>query len=101
MAKKSSVENNKKRERMCKSFSSAKQSLKERFMDRTISVQERFALAVKMSEKPRNSSRVRVRNRCALTGRPRGCYRLFGLSRNAFRLLALRGEIPGVVKDSW
>jgi small subunit ribosomal protein S14 len=64
-------------------------------------MEERFAAQLKLAELPRNSSPGRVRNRCALTGRPRGVYRKFGLGRNKLRELAMRGEVPGVIKASW
>ena len=69
--------------------------------DRDAATEDRFAAQLKLSELPRNSSVTRVRNRCALTGRPRGVYSKFGLGRNKLRDLALKGEIPGVIKASW
>ena len=69
--------------------------------NRDASAEERFAARLKLSKLPRNSSKSRIRNRCALTGRPRGFYRKFGLSRIALRELASDGKLPGVVKSSW
>ena len=69
--------------------------------DKNISTEERFEARLKLAQLPRNSSKNRIRNRCLLTGRPRGVYRKFGLSRIAFRELASDGKLPGVVKSSW
>ena len=101
MAKKSLVERNKKRMRMVKQFALRRSSLKEVACDEHRSPEERFAARMKLAELPRNSSATRVRLRCALTGRPRGNYRKFGLSRIALRELASSGQIPGMVKSSW
>ena len=101
MAKTSVVWRNKKRERMAKSLSNRRAKLKAIIMDRETSQEERFAAVLKLAQVPRNSSRVRVRNRCALTGRPRAYYRKFGLCRVELRDLANKGMIPGVTKSSW
>jgi small subunit ribosomal protein S14 len=76
-------------------------SLKKAIMNKETKFEERIAMVHKLAEMPRNSSRVRVRNRCALTGRPRGFYRKFGMSRIALRELASAGFLPGVIKASW
>ncbi len=101
MAKTSSVERNKKREKMAKKFAARRARLKTTIMDREITPEERFEAALKLAELPRNSSKTRVRLRCELTGRPRGNYRKFKLSRNMLRDLANKGQIPGMVKSSW
>ncbi len=101
MAKKSLVERNKKRMRMAKQFSLRRESLKEVAKDPQRTAEERFAARMKLAQLPRNSSATRIRLRCALTGRPRGNYRKFGLSRIAVRELASSGQIPGMVKSSW
>jgi small subunit ribosomal protein S14 len=101
MAKTSAIEKNKKRERMAKKFASRRNRLKETASDRSLPPEERFAARLKLAEMPRNSSPVRIRNRCQLTGRPRGNYRKFKLSRIALRDLASNGLIPGMVKSSW
>lgn len=101
MAKKSSVAKNKKRIRMVEQYKEKRQELKSIWLDPKNSDEEREAAQRKLNSMPRNSSPVRVRNRCALTGRPRGYYRKFGLSRIAVRDCALRGDLPGVIKASW
>jgi small subunit ribosomal protein S14 len=69
--------------------------------DRSLPMEDRLMAVRKLSEMPRNSAKVRIRNRCALTGRSRGVYRKFGLSRIKLRELASAGQLPGVVKSSW
>ncbi len=101
MAKLSSIEKNNRRTRMAKRFGPKRARLKALAGDRNLPPEERFAAALKLAEMPRNSSRVRIRNRCALSGRPRGNYRKFKLSRIALRDLASKGQIPGMVKSSW
>jgi small subunit ribosomal protein S14 len=101
MAKKSLVERNKKRMRMAEQYAARRAALKSVADDETRSAEERFAARIKLAELPRNSSRTRIRLRCSLTGRPRGNYRKFGLSRIALRELASAGQIPGIVKSSW
>ncbi|MEK0085732.1 30S ribosomal protein S14 [Benzoatithermus flavus] len=101
MAKKSAVEKNNRRRRMVDRFAAKRAALKAIIMDRDRDPEERFEATLKLAELPRNGSKVRVRNRCILTGRPRGYYRKFGLSRIALRELASEGQIPGVVKASW
>lgn len=101
MAKTSSIKRNDKRVRMVKSHAKKRAALKEITRNRELPVEERFAATVKLAEMPRNSSRTRIHNRCALTGRPRGYYRKFKLCRIKLRELASQGQIPGCVKSSW
>ncbi len=101
MAKKSSIEKNNRRARMAKQYEGKRQRLKDVARDRSLPPEERFQAFLKLAELPRNASKVRVRNRCALTGRPRAYYRKFALSRIALRDLASVGQVPGVVKASW
>ena len=101
MAKASSVQKNKRRERMSKRYNPKRSKLKTIIMDKNVGMEERFAAQLKLAEMPRNSARVRVRNRCELSGRPRGFYRKFKLSRIAIRDLAAIGLIPGMIKASW
>lgn len=101
MAKTSSVERNKKRARMAKKWSGRRERLKAVAADDNRPMEERFLARLKLAEVPRNASPVRQRNRCELTGRPRGTYRKFKLSRIALRELASTGQIPGMVKASW
>ena len=101
MAKTSAIERNKKRMRMAKRYSARRQRLKDIANDKDLPMEERFAARLKLAEMPRNSSPVRVRNRCLLSGRPRGTYRKFKMSRIALRDLASTGQIPGMVKSSW
>ena len=101
MAKKSAVEKNEHRRKMVDRLAAKRKALKAVVMDRARDPEERFEATLKLAELPRNSAKVRIRNRCALTGRPRAYYRKFGLSRIALRDLASEGQIPGVVKSSW
>jgi small subunit ribosomal protein S14 len=101
MAKKSAIEKNSRREKLAKSIAGKRTRLKAIAIDRDAPPEERFAAQLKLAQLPRNSSRTRVRNRCMLTGRPRGYYRKFKLSRIAVRELASSGQIPGMVKSSW
>lgn len=101
MAKKSSIEKNKRRERLSKQFAAKRARLKAIANDKKLPMEERFAARLKLAELPRNSAPTRIRNRCELTGRPRATYRKFKLSRIALRDLASTGQIPGVVKSSW
>jgi len=101
MAKKSAVEKNSRRMKLAKRESGRRARLKAIAIDRALPPEERLAAQLKLAELPRNSSETRVRNRCALTGRPRGYYRKFKLSRIALRELASSGQIPGMVKSSW
>lgn len=101
MAKKSSIEKNKRRRRMAKMFSSRRNRLKAIAHNKELPMEERFAATLKLAELPRNSSATRIRNRCELTGRPRAFYRKHRLSRIALRELGSKGLIPGLVKSSW
>lgn len=101
MAKKSSIENNNKRKEMVENKKATRSLLKATIRSKEISFEDRIAAVHKLAEMPRNSSYIRVRNRCALTGRPRGYYRKFGMSRIALRELASAGFLPGVTKASW
>lgn len=101
MAKVCMVERDKKRRKLVKSLATKRAALKAIIKDRSVSPEERFQAMLTLHELPRNSSKTRVRNRCALTGRPRGHHRKFNLSRIALRDLASRGELPGVTKSSW
>ncbi|MCU0839158.1 MAG: 30S ribosomal protein S14 [Rhodospirillales bacterium] len=101
MAKKSLVERNRNREAKVNRFAVKRAALKAIAKDASASPEQRFAARLKLAELPRNSSPTRLRLRCALTGRPRGNYRKFGLSRIAVRELAVSGQIPGMLKSSW
>jgi small subunit ribosomal protein S14 len=101
MAKKSSVEKNKRRRKMAKTFSGRRSRLKEIVNDKTKPMEERFQASLKLAELPRNSAPSRIRNRCEVTGRPRAYYRKHKLSRIALRELGNKGLIPGLVKSSW
>ena len=101
MAKKSLIERNKKRTRLAKKFAAKREALKAQAKDQSLSPEERFNARIKLAQLPRNSAPVRQRLRCILSGRPRGNYRKFQISRVALRKLALSGQIPGMVKSSW
>lgn len=101
MAKTSSVEKNKRREKMSAQYATKRAKLKATIKNKSVSPDERFEAALKLAELPRNSAKIRVRNRCELTGRPRAVYRKLKLSRNMLRELASMGQIPGMVKSSW
>ncbi|HSD35130.1 MAG TPA: 30S ribosomal protein S14 [Alphaproteobacteria bacterium] len=101
MAKTSAVEKNKRRRLMAKRYAAKRVRLKAIACDQSLPIEERFSAQLKLAELPRNSAGVRIRNRCELTGRPRGVYRKFKLSRIALRELGSKGQIPGMVKASW
>ena len=101
MAKTSSVYRNLKRAKMGEKYANRRQKLSNIVKDRSVAPEERFLASLKLAELPRNSSKVRVRNRCKVTGRSRGVYRNFGLARVELRKMASFGEIPGLVKSSW
>ncbi len=101
MAKQCMIEKEGKRERLDKQYSKRRAKLKATIKDKETPMEERFEAVMKLAELPRNSAKVRQHLRCALTGRPRGNYRKFKLSRIKFRELASSGQIPGVVKSSW
>lgn len=101
MAKVSSIEKNERRRKLVKKYASARSKLKKIIQDKTIPLDERFKATIKLSELPRNGAKIRVMNRCAMSGRPHAVYRKFGLSRIALRDLASNGKIPGLIKASW
>ena len=101
MAKLSSVQKNQNRLELIKKFSKKRKALKDIIMNRELPLDERFAAQMKLNEMPRDGSFIRVRNRCLVTGRPRGNYRKFKMSRIAFRELASTGQVPGILKSSW
>ena len=101
MAKLSSVQKNLNRLRLIEKFSNKRKALKKKIMDKSISIEERLKLQNKLNDLPRNSANIRYRNRCKLTGRTRGVYRKFGLSRIKIRELSMSGDLPGMVKSSW
>lgn len=101
MAKTSSVEKNRRRAALVKRLAGKRQRLKAIAGNKSLAPEDRFAARLKLAELPRNSAPSRIRNRCELTGRARGVYRKFKLSRIALRELASAGQIPGMVKSSW
>ena len=101
MAKKSSIETNNRRRRLAKKFAGKRARLKAVASDQKLSMEERFAAQLKLAQLPRNSAKIRIRNRCEVTGRSRGYYRKLRMSRIALRELASQGLIPGMVKSSW
>ncbi len=101
MAKKSAVERDKKRRRMVKSHAAKRARLKAIAADSSLPMEERFAARLKLAQLPRNSAPSRIRNRCGVTGRPRGYYRKLNMSRISLRDMASEGLIPGMVKSSW
>ena len=101
MAKASSVQKNNTRFKMIEKFNNKRKFLKSKIMDKSISLEERISYQNKLNDLPRNSSSIRHRNRCEITGRSRGTYRKFGLSRIKIRELSMTGDLPGVVKSSW
>jgi small subunit ribosomal protein S14 len=101
MAKTAVINRDKKRRETVKKYAARRKQLLEIANNAKLSTEERFMAREKLQKLPRDASPVRLRNRCALTGRPRGVYRKFGLARGKLRLIALHGEIPGVIKASW
>ena len=101
MAKKSLVNRNKKRIKLSLKFESKRKKLKSIIMNRKLSLEERFNAQMKLSKLPRNSSKIRIKNRCEITGRSHGVYRKLKISRIALRQLTLEGKIPGMIKSSW
>ncbi|MBP7252423.1 MAG: 30S ribosomal protein S14 [Alphaproteobacteria bacterium] len=101
MAKTSMIEKNKRREQMSENKAESRAKLKAIIKNKETPMEERFDAVQRLARMPRNSAKVRVRNRCELTGRPRGVYRKFKLCRIKLRDLASAGQIPGVVKSSW
>jgi len=101
MAKKSAIEKNNRRKRLVKQYAGKRAQLRAIANDKSLPMEERFAARLKLAELPRNSAANRVRNRCEISGRPRGYYRKMAMSRIALRDLANQGLLPGVVKSSW
>ena len=101
MAKTSALQRNEKRRRLVKQYAPKRAKLKAIIKNKDLPAEERFMAVLKLAKLPKNSSKIRVRNRCALSGRPRAFYRKLNLSRIALRDLASRGQLPGVTKSSW
>ena len=101
MARKSSIEKNKNREKLVNIHAAKRMRLKAMIRDKKLPIEERFNAGLKLSEMPRNGAKIRLRNRCQVTGRPRGYYRKFKMSRIALRDLGSTGQVPGLVKSSW
>ena len=101
MAKMSAINKNNKRIKLSDKLYEKRMKLKKIIMDKKLSLEERFKAQQKLSKLPRNSAKVRIMNRCQITGRPHGVYRKLKISRIALRQLGLEGKIPGMVKSSW
>jgi small subunit ribosomal protein S14 len=101
MSKLALINRNEKRKKLVVKFAKKRDALQAIMDDPKASEETRYAARLKIQALPRNSNKTRLRNRCALTGRPRGVYSKFGLGRNKLREFAMRGEIPGIVKASW
>tara|TARA_Y100001970_G_scaffold270300_1_gene363996 strand:+ start:3506 stop:3811 length:306 start_codon:yes stop_codon:yes gene_type:complete len=101
MAKTSAIERNLKRIRMAKKFEKKRKKLKAIISNKKLPLNERFAAQLKLSKLPKNSAKIRIRNRCEITGRPHGVYRKLRISRIALRGMASSGKIPGMTKSSW
>ena len=101
MAKTSAIQRNLKRIKLSKRLSKKRENLKKIIKNKKLPLEERFAAQLKLAKIPRNSAKVRIRNRCEITGRPRGVYRKLKISRIALRDLASKGKIPGMTKSSW
>ena len=101
MAKLSSINKNNRRIKLSKKFHGKRKKLKQIVMNKSLPLEERFKAQQKLSKLPRNSSKIRIRNRCQITGRPHGVYRKLKISRIALRQLGLEGKIPGMIKSSW
>ena len=101
MAKVSSIQKNLKRIRLAKKFLKKREDLKKIIKNKKLPLAERFTAQLKIAKLPRNSARIRIRNRCEITGRPHGVYRKLRISRIALRDLASKGKIPGMTKSSW
>ena len=101
MAKTSSIQRNLKRIRLVKKFSKKREDLKKIIKNKKLPLEQRFQAQLKLAKIPRNSAKIRVRNRCEITGRPHGVYRKLRISRIALRDLASKGKIPGMTKSSW
>jgi len=101
MAKTSAIQRNLKRIKLVKKYSKKRKKLKDIINNRKLPLDERFKAQLKLAKLPRNSSKIRIRNRCEITGRPHGVYRKLKISRIALRDLASKGKIPGMTKSSW
>ena len=101
MAKTSSVEKNNRRRKLVDQLAAKRRALKAIIMDQSKPMEERFRAQLKLAAMPRNSAKIRIRNRCEVTGRPRAYYRKLKVSRIALRDLGNNGQIPGLVKSSW
>ncbi|AZO68587.1 MAG: 30S ribosomal protein S14 [Mesorhizobium sp.] len=101
MAKTSSVEKNNRRRKLVDQYAAKRKALKAIIMDQSKPMEERFRAQLKLAALPRNSAKIRIRNRCEVTGRPRAYYRKLKVSRIALRDLGNNGQIPGLVKSSW
>ena len=101
MAKKSMIAREVKRQRMVKRYAARRKELKQRVIDPSLTLEEKMEAMMNLQKMPRDGSPCRLRNRCGLTGRPRGYYRRFGLGRNKLREVIMLGEAPGVTKASW
>ncbi len=101
MAKRSMIVRDEKRKALVAKYAKRRSELKAMIYDMKVGDEERYQAQIQLQKLPRDSSRSRIRNRCGLTGRPRGYYRKFGLGRNKLREIMMRGEAPGVVKASW
>ena len=101
MAKRSAIQKNLKRMQMVKKFEKKREKLKKIIMNKKLELAERFAAQLKLDKLPKNSSKVRIRNRCGISGRPHGYYRKLKISRIALRDMASSGKIPGIIKSSW
>ena len=101
MAKLSLINRELKREALVKKYSKKRAELTALINDQSKSAEDRYQARLKIQQLPRNANPTRLRNRCEITGRPRGTYRKFGLARGKLREVAMRGEVPGIVKASW
>ena len=101
MAKTSAIQKNLKRMKLVKKYAKKRAALKKIIKNKKLELSERFEAQLKLNKLPKNSAKIRVRNRCQITGRPHGVYRKLKISRIALRQLGLEGKIPGMVKSSW
>ena len=101
MAKTSAIQKNLKRIKLTKKYAKKREELKKIIKNKKLELSERFAAQLKLNKLPKNSSKIRIRNRCEVSGRPHGVYRKLKISRIALRELGLEGKIPGMVKSSW
>jgi len=101
MAKKSAIQKNLKRIKLAKKYGAKRAALKKIINNRKLDLSERFSAQLKLNKLPKNSSKIRIRNRCEISGRPHGVYRKLRISRIALRDMASSGKIPGITKSSW